>query len=185
MSADARREQILAAAIDHFGRRGYHAASTEAIAADCGISQPYLFRLFPTKRELFLACVDAVHERVADAFRTAAEGVPQPERLGPMGHAYVELLEDRSTLRMTMQAYAASADPDIQAHVRARYRQLVHDIAAISEASDEEVWVFTAHGMLLNVIAALDLASVAGEDEWAAKWAQPKLLMGLDQDEEC
>lgn len=180
MSADARREQILAAAVDHFGRRGYEAASTEAIAADCGISQPYLFRLFRTKRELFLACCDEVHERVTAAFSAAAEGLPAGERLGAMGHAYVELLEDRTTLRMLMQTYAASADADIQAHVRRQYGRLVRHIADTAGASDEEVWLFCAHGMLLNVIAALDLRSIAGEDDWAAKWAQPKLLMGLD-----
>jgi AcrR family transcriptional regulator len=179
MSAADRRPRILEAAIDHFGRRGYHAASTEAIAADCGISQPYLFRLFRTKRELFLACCDVVHDRVAETFRTAAEGLPQQDRLGPMGHAYLALLEDRSTLQMVMQTYAASADPEIQAHVRARYTQLIRAIADISGASDEEVWLFCAHGMLLNVIAALDLSEAAGEDEWAAKWAQPRLLMGL------
>jgi AcrR family transcriptional regulator len=55
-SADERREEILEIAIEHFAVGGYHGTSTEVIAKEAGISQPYLFRLFRTKRELFLAC---------------------------------------------------------------------------------------------------------------------------------
>jgi AcrR family transcriptional regulator len=55
-TADERREDILAVAMEHFGAGGYHGTSTENIAREAGISQPYLFRLFRTKRELFLAC---------------------------------------------------------------------------------------------------------------------------------
>jgi AcrR family transcriptional regulator len=55
-SADERREQILGIAIEHFAVGGYRATSTKVIARQAGISQPYLFRLFRTKQELFLAC---------------------------------------------------------------------------------------------------------------------------------
>ena len=60
-SAEERREEIVSAAFEHFAQSGYNGASTDAIARDAGISQPYLFRLFRTKRELFLACVDRAH----------------------------------------------------------------------------------------------------------------------------
>ena len=65
-SAEERREEILTVAIEHFGRGGYHGTSTEAIARDAGISQPYLFRLFRTKKELFLACDDRACEKIVD-----------------------------------------------------------------------------------------------------------------------
>ena len=89
------------------------------IAKEAGISQPYLFRLFRTKRELFLACNDRACEKVLDAFRRAAAAAPEGERLHAMGHAYVtELLPDRHAILMLMQGYAAVADPEIQEHVR-------------------------------------------------------------------
>src|SRR5919197_6216499 len=95
-SAEERREEILAVAIRHFAEGGYHGTSTEAIAREAGISQPYLFRLFRTKRELFLACVDRCYAGVAQVFREAAAGLPPEERLEAMGRAYVErLLPDR------------------------------------------------------------------------------------------
>ena len=95
-SADERRGEIVAIAFRHFAEGGYHGTSTEAIAREAGISQPYLFRLFRTKKELFLACSDHCFAQVADVFREAVAGVPEGERMIAMGHAYEqELLPNR------------------------------------------------------------------------------------------
>ena len=157
-SAEVRREEILAVAIRHFAEGGYHGTSTEVIAKEAGISQPYLFRLFRTKRELFLACGDRACEKVIDAFRRAAETSPEGERLHAMGQAYVrELLPDRHAILMLMQSYVAGADPEIRVHVRGKYGEVVNEVAELADVGPEEVWHFFATGMLLNVVAALDL----------------------------
>jgi AcrR family transcriptional regulator len=158
-SAEERREEILAAAMEHFAAGGYRGTSTERIAQEVGISQPYLFRLFRTKRELFLACVDRACEKVLDAFRGAAAGADPGEELSAMGQAYVnELLPDRHAILMLMQSYAAAgADPEIRAHVRDNYGYVVSEVAELAGAGPDEVWGFFADGMLLNVVAALDL----------------------------
>ena len=177
-SAAQRREEILAVALEHFAVGGSRGTSTEGIAREAGISQPYLFRLFRTKKELFLACGDRAHERVADAFRRAAAAAPPGEALHAMGRAYVqELLPDRHAILMLMQGYVASSDPEIRAHVRGRYREAVADVTRLSGASPGEVWSFFANGMLLNVVAALDLDAIADEDPWAASWTRPGELM--------
>ena len=157
-SAEERREEILEIAIEHFAAGGYHGTSTEVIAKEAGISQPYLFRLFRTKRELFLACNDRACEKVLDAFRRAATAAPAGEQLHAMGQAYVtELLPDRHAILMMMQGYAAVSDPEIQEHVRQRYGDVVSEVAELSGAGPDEVWRFFATGMLLNLVAALDL----------------------------
>jgi AcrR family transcriptional regulator len=157
-SADERREEILAVAVRHFAEGGYHGTSTEVIAKEAGISQPYLFRLFRTKRELFLACNDRACEKVIDAFRRAAAAAPDDEKLQAMGRAYVdELLPDRHAILMMMQGYAATSDPAIQEHVRERYGDVVSHVAELSGGDAEEVWRFFASGMLLNIVAALGL----------------------------
>jgi AcrR family transcriptional regulator len=172
-SADERREEILAVALRHFAVGGYRGTSTEAIAREAGISQPYLFRLFRTKKELFLACTDRADAKVFEVFRRAAEAAPPGEVLKTMGQAYIqELLPDRHAVLMQMQGYAATSDPDIQSHVRASYGRLVAEVTKLSGADAEAVWTFFAHGMLLNVTAALDLQAIAREDEWAASWAE-------------
>jgi AcrR family transcriptional regulator len=157
-SAEVRREEILVVALRHFAEGGYHGTSTEVIAKEAGISQPYLFRLFRTKRELFVACNDRACEKVLDAFRRAAAAAPAGEKLHAMGHAYMaELLPDRHAILMMMQGYAAAADPEIQEHVRRRYGDIVTEVAELAGAEPDEVWSFFATGMLLNIVAALDL----------------------------
>ena len=52
-----RREEILAAAFDEFAEHGLDGTSTDVIARKAGVSQPYLFRLFGTKKELYLESV--------------------------------------------------------------------------------------------------------------------------------
>ena len=172
-SAEERREEILAVAIRHFAIGGLHGTSTDAIAREAGISQPYLFRLFRTKKELFIACVDRANERVRDAFRRAAADAGDEDRLKAMGHAYVEeLLPDRHAILMQMQGYVATSDPEIQAHVRACFERLVAEVTELSGADEAAVWTFFAHGMLLNVTQSLDLAAIADTSEWAASWCE-------------
>ena len=158
-SAEERREDILAVALEHFAVGGYHGTSTDAIAKQAGISQPYLFRLFRTKKELFLACNERACSRVRDAFRRAAAAAPPGEELAAMGHAYVdELLPDRHAILVMMQGFVAgAADPELQEHVRRSFGEVVKDVTALSGAGPDEVWTFMARGMLLNVGAALDL----------------------------
>jgi len=172
-SAEERREEILAVAIRHFAIGGLHGTSTDAIAREAGISQPYLFRLFRTKKELFLACVDRANERVRDAFRRAAADAGDEDRLQAMGHAYAEeLLPDRHAILMQMQGYVATSDPEIRAHVRECFERLVAEVAELSGADEAAVWTFFAHGMLLNVTQSLDLAAIADTSEWAASWCE-------------
>src|SRR3954454_5298435 len=172
-SAAERREEILAVALRHFAIGGLHGTSTEAIAREAGISQPYLFRLFRTKRELFLACVDRADGKVSEVFRRAVAGAPEDELLKAMGQAYSdELLPDRHAVLMQMQGYVATSDPVIQAHVRENFGRLVAEVTELSGADEAAVWGFFAQGMLLNVTQSLDLVAIAGTSAWAAGWCE-------------
>src|ERR1700751_5753847 len=104
-SAEERREELVGIAFRHFAEGGYHGTSTEAIAREGGISQPYLFRLFKTKRELFLACVDRCFAGVEQVFEESVTGDTPQERLEAMGRSYSErLVPDRHSLRFQLQA---------------------------------------------------------------------------------
>jgi AcrR family transcriptional regulator len=172
-SAEERREELLAVAMKHFGEGGYHGTSTEAIAREAGISHPYLFRLFRTKKELFLACDDRACEKILDTFRRAAEAAAPGERLEAMGHAYTnELLPDRSALLMLMQGYVASADPEIREHVRRKYSEVIREVSRLSGASPDETWQFFSTGMHLNIVTMLDLAVVRDENPVVQGWLE-------------
>ena len=176
-TADERREEILEAAIAEFAIGGLRGTSTETIAARAGISQPYLFRLYGTKKELFMAAYTRCCEEVLAAFQTAATQVPDgagpDERLSAMGRAYEELIANADLLRIQMQAYvAAAADPEIRAAARRRYGELFRFVERASGADDERVLRFFATGMLLNVSAALGHAPGDPKDfkAWASSF---------------
>src|SRR5215472_5625587 len=102
---DVRREEILDAALIEFADRGLAGASTEDIARRAGISQPYVFRLFGTKKELFRAVVARCFRQTLEMFQRAAEGLRGPEALDAIGNAYVAQLQaDPIRLRIQMQA---------------------------------------------------------------------------------
>src|SRR5918995_6970571 len=95
-SSDERREQVIQAAVHEFAEHGFRATSTSAIAKRAGISQPYIYALFPNKHELFLATHAYVVGHIRDAFTEAARGLVDPEeRLHAMGKAYMTLLQER------------------------------------------------------------------------------------------
>jgi AcrR family transcriptional regulator len=159
-SSEERREQVIEAAVKEFAAHGFHAASTSGIARRAGISQPYIYALFPNKHELFLATHRHVVQRIRTAFADAARGADGPEeKLRRMGEAYLRLLDDRDEILAQMQAHAAAGDPALREPVRKEFMQLVDDAQRMSGASREEIMRFMAAGMLLNVAAALDLPS--------------------------
>ena len=155
LSAAERRESILAAAMEEFAAAGYEGTSTEDVARRAGISQPYLFRLFGTKKELFKATAERCLRQTLDLFQTAAAGLHGEEALDAIGKAYVERLADSTYLRAQMQAYAACDDPEICEGVRRGFGELVAYVQRVSGAGPEEVARFFAHGMLLNVLTAM------------------------------
>jgi len=167
MSASERREQVLNAALAEFAARGLAGTSTEDVARRAGISQPYLFRLFPTKKGLFLALVQRCFERIAEVFTTAAGDHSGEDALMAMGDAYHQLLADRTLLLLQLHAYAACDDPDIRAATRAGFKELWLLVERLSGLPYETIVSFFASGMLMNVAAAMDLPAV---DERWAQW---------------
>jgi AcrR family transcriptional regulator len=166
MSAEERREMVLEAAIAEFAAHGLAGTSTEDVAKHAGISQPYLFRLFPTKKALFLSLVDRCFRRVEDTFVTAAGDLTGEEALMAMGDAYELLLEDRTLLLLQMHIYAACDDPEIRVAARAGYKHLWELVETITGLPFQRVVDFFAIGMLMNVAAAMDLPSV--DERWTS-----------------
>jgi AcrR family transcriptional regulator len=153
MSADERREQIVDAAMVEFARGGLHGTSTETIAQRAGVSQPYLFRLFGTKKDLFVATARRCFDRVEETFRIAAESEPT-NPLHAMGEAYMRLVSSRDMLLMQLQTYAACGDEDVRSEVGASFSDLFDYCERISGESREKITQFIAAGMLCNIALA-------------------------------
>ena len=167
LTAAQRKDALLDAAMIEFAERGLHGTSTDAIAQRAGVSQPYLFRLFGTKKELFLGAVNRCFRVTLETFMRAAEGKRGEEALQAMGKAYFELLSDRKKLRMQMQGYVACDDPQICEAVRRNFGEIAEYVERVSGAPTERVRDFLARGMLLNVMTSMDL--LTHDEDWARR----------------
>ena len=172
-TAEERREAVLAAALVAFAQGGLHGTSTEDIARAAGISQPYLFRLFGTKKKLFVATVERCMADTLELFRAAAGDLRGEEALEAMGAAYAAMVtKDRTRLLAQLQAYAACDDPDVREAMRAGFGSLHLFVETVSGLDPEAVSRWFGAGMLLNVLAAMDIWG--SREPWATR-----LLEGL------
>ncbi|MEU8626972.1 TetR/AcrR family transcriptional regulator [Streptomyces sp. NPDC048669] len=172
MSADERRESVIRAAITEFARGGYSATSTEVIARRVGVSQPYLFRLFPNKQAMFLAAAERCLVDTRQVFAEAADGLEGDEALRAMGAAYQRLIiDDPDQLLMQMQMYAAVAaaeaagDHEFGESLRAGWLEMFDDISLALGVDVDEATSFLAYGMLINTLTSLGYP--AGHRIWS------------------
>ena len=167
-TAEERRKDVLDAALDVFAEHGLSGGSTDEIARRAGISQPYLFKLFGTKKELFIASIERCFAETLETFEQAAEGKTGDEALHAMGAAYGELIRsNRNRLRAQMQTYAACDDPEICEVVRNGYGDIFAYAERVSGLDAEEITRFFAVGMLMNVLAAMNL--YAQPESWSER----------------
>jgi AcrR family transcriptional regulator len=173
--ASERRDALIDAAVHEFAAAGYHGTPVVRVARRVGVAQPYVFSLFGSKRELFLAAIDRCYQRVGALMQETARtydltGAPADYTvLKAIGNAYVQMLEtDRDALMLQLQSYAACDDEVIRERVRANYARLVRLVQRIApEGTDqEEIDDFFRYGMWLNVTAAMGVEDLSVGCEW-------------------
>ncbi|WP_326949730.1 TetR/AcrR family transcriptional regulator [Amycolatopsis sp. NBC_01307] len=165
MSGTERRTQVLGIAAGEFANHGLHGASVDAIAHEAGITQAYVFRMFGTKKALFLELVGTAFDRFSDGMAAAAEGTEGLAALTRMGARYYESLTDRTTLLLQLQGFAACGDSEVRDLVRTRFARMWDTVADPTGLDPVTVKSFLAFGMLLNTAAALDVEELA--EPWA------------------
>ncbi|MBT2409585.1 TetR/AcrR family transcriptional regulator [Streptomyces sp. ISL-12] len=183
MSAEERRESIVRAAMSEFARGGYYGTSTETIAKRVGVSQPYLFRLFPGKQAIFLAAAERCIEETIRTFEEAGQGLTGEEALRAMGHAYSEVIMERpERLLMQMQMYLTvgaaeqAGDHEFGEVVRAGWMRLWDTVNLRLGGDITDTGDFMAKGMLINSLVAMGFPpghrvweGVYGPDESAGR----------------
>ncbi len=160
MRSDERRDQILAAARTVFAEGGYQ-ATTDQVARAAGVSQPYVVRLFGSKRDLFLAVYRDTAARVLAALGAVPAG---PDAAPRMGAAYVAMLADRDQLRILMQGFLAGTDEEVGRIARHTLGEVHRMYLERTGGTPDESRTFIATGMLINVLLAVDAPAHRGED---------------------
>jgi len=176
MSGVERRSQVLGIAAGEFADHGLHGASIEAIAHQAGITQAYVFRMFGTKKALFLELVGEAFDRFIAGMAHAAKGTRGLGALTLMGANYYESLADRTTLLLQLQGFAACGDSEVRDLVRARFARMWDTVSDAAGLDPVTVKSFLAFGMLLNSVTALDVDQL---DEPWAKGVRTRIRAGL------
>jgi AcrR family transcriptional regulator len=174
--ASERRDALIDAAVHEFAHGGLHGAPVDRIARRVGVAQPYVFRLFGSKKELFLAAVERGFQLTAETFTAAAAeydpaiALPDRDVLHAMGNAYAQLLhsERRDYLMLQHHAYAACDDPEIRDRVRSLYAHLVAHVEQLAgdQVPAERIDEFFRYGMWMNVAAAMGVEDLSAGCDW-------------------
>lgn len=167
--SDDRRRAVVAAAISCFAKKGFYGTTTHEIAELVGISQPYLYRLYPNKEALFASAVDHVsvvmtETLIAHSPASGEVGLACEAALDAAQGAYATLIADRTILSFLMHANCAAGEPLVGQAVRRCYAKQVDTVRKIL-GNDDAVRRWFGAGMLDNVVAVLGLAEI--DEPWA------------------
>jgi AcrR family transcriptional regulator len=165
MSGAERRAQVLRIAAEEFADGGLHGGSTEAIARRAGITQAYVFRMFGTKKALFLELVVAAFDRMTEGMRGAAGTETGLDALARMGTQYNGLLADRTSLLLQLQGFAACGDAEVRDTVRGCFGRMWQAVAETTRLDPVTIKTFLAFGLLLSNGAALEVGQL--DEPWA------------------
>ena len=166
--AETRRDAIVEAAVTVFAERGYGSTPVTEVAAKAGISQAYVFKLFPTKEQLFLAAIARCYERIEATMAAAADAAPDRSPggvLDAMGDAYARLIADRDLLMLQVHAQGATDMPSVRDAVRDGMARVLRLARQKSGADAHALQKFIAWGQLCHLAVTLDI--VDAEDDWA------------------
>lgn len=165
-TAEVRRETVLATAVSAFAAKGYFGTTTVEVAKAAGISQAYLYRLFPDKQTLFAAVVERTFERVLESFAQGTTGDSPDAILYAMGGAYADLIADQDLLLVQMHAQCAALTvPEVKRAVQAGYAVLVDYVSTASGADPSAVQAFFSTGALCSIVVAMGAPDL--DEPWA------------------
>jgi AcrR family transcriptional regulator len=161
-TATHRRAQAIASGMRAFADHGLTTSAMQQVADEIGVSQPYVFRLFGSKRAFFLACVDELESRVREVFGQAAATCPG-DPLPAMGDRFRELVADGVISGLWLQACAtARRDETVAARCRALMSGVLEEADRLTGAGPDDLAQFLANGALVMLLQALGVDLTGG-----------------------
>jgi AcrR family transcriptional regulator len=145
LTAEQRRQQLCAVALELFARRGYRATTMDDIAEAAGVTKPLVYQHFSSKRALYLELVESIADALLLAVRGAVMRAEGPRQQVEMGFAaYFRLVVNREAefrllygrdhaddkelgqaLRMVEDAIAEAIEPLMDAGLDDNHRRLL------------------------------------------------------------
>lgn len=164
-TAEARRADVLAAAIKAFARTGYWGANTTEIAKAAGISQAYLYRLFANKEDLFIAVLNEVHVRLRASIVRALNAHPSEDATTALLNAGKAVAPtDPDAAMVLLHAVAAATVKPIGDAVRDCYRRQAQFLAS-QGVTNTDIRSYLAWAQYANALHAADITSSTGDED--------------------
>lgn len=162
--ADERRHQIVEAALVAFAERGYRDVSTADIARRVGVSEPTIYRHFPSKLDVYLGALDHGTTMIADAWRTIIDDGPTPlDELRAIGRwSFEQLRNGPPYLALRARALVETREPVVTERLRAHFSESQRMVETLYDearragqvpgATDirARAWAFMGIGALLD-----------------------------------
>lgn len=126
------RDQIVAAATEHFSRYGYEKTTVSDLAKAIGFSKAYIYKFFESKQAIGeMICANCLHQIETDVRAAVAEAERPPEKMRRMFKVATEAslrLFFRDRKLYDIAASAATGNwQSVQAY-EARVRKLLQDV---------------------------------------------------------
>jgi len=172
MTAAERKQQIVEVTMDLVAKNGVQSTTTSRIAAAAGISEATLYRHFASRRDMLLAAMDLVYERVFKVIHSAGNGNAL-ERLRGIGRYHAGIIADDTEgfVYPLFEFVAAPPGSGLREPLAERQRAAIGSISAILEEGKDQ-------GLVRRDVDSAQLA-------WelvAVYWAQDvSYLMGLEE----
>ncbi len=171
MRGPERRAQLLEVARKVFGQHGFHTVTMDEVAKEAGVTKPILYDHFPSKRDLYLALLEADLASLKDRVHTALEtSRGNRERIRASFQAYFDFVDDHAEgFRLLMQE-AVGAERDFREMVgRFRDEVLTEVTEVIVRESRGRVEPEEAQDVALGLIGMAETAAQrnpgAGKEE--------------------
>jgi TetR/AcrR family transcriptional regulator len=165
-----------------FAARGYRAVTTADIAREAGVSEPILYRHFPSKRDLYVACLDESQRQLREAVERAIAETPDPaDWIRAIGRTAIAFHQHGVVPpALWVQAVSEAGEEELQSYVRQQMREAHALLAGIlgkgqelggiapDRDPDAEAWIFLGAGMIVTfarrvggVLKDEDMAAIA------------------------
>ncbi|GAA3146607.1 TetR/AcrR family transcriptional regulator [Nonomuraea roseoviolacea] len=143
-AADAKRDQVVSAALEVFGRYGFRRTSMDLIARAARMSRPAVYLHFSSKEDVFRAV----------AQRFAGDIVAAAERARRSGRPITDRLYD--VLAIKVESFVGTVEAEYRAELFAEAEVLVEDVMVAFEAE----YLSVVEAALEDAAGELDLLGV-------------------------
>ena len=150
LPAAARREQLLNVALEVFARQGFHGTAMNDVAEAAGVTKPVLYQHFQSKRQLYLALLDEVGQRLRQTIEEAGSDTGGPRAQVEAGfRAYFRWVKDDRDSFLLLFGSGARRDEEFAEAVRRFEIAIADTIAPLIQADiDREHQRLLAHALV-------------------------------------